>query len=268
MREGGAILVVIDGCRGDAIRAAKTPNLNELTARGSHTFQALTVRPSTTLPVHFSIFSSLPPELHGVEDNEERPCPRPAVHTIVQRAREEGLRTCAFYNWEHLRELSPPGTLDHAVFMDNARDPDGDGRIAKAAGDYLTQARPRFAFVYLGCLDEIGHRRGFMSPAYLEGLGRADEALGILLDVLEQACLLQRYHFVVQSDHGGAGRDHRRDCPEVTTVPWIAAGPDILRGRRIRGPVSVLDTAPTLARMLGIPPHSSWKGRVVDEIFA
>ena len=49
-------------------------------------------------------------------------------------------------------------------------------------------------------------------------------------------------------------------------IPWIIAGPGIRGGYEIQNPINLLDTAPTLARALGIEPHPAWEGRPVEEI--
>jgi arylsulfatase A-like enzyme len=72
---------------------------------------------------------------------------------------------------------------------------------------------------------------------------------------------------VVQADHGGHGRNHGTDAPEDMTIPWLAAGPSIRAGHVIQTPVSLLDTAPTIAHMLGLKASPQWEGRCVDEIF-
>jgi arylsulfatase A-like enzyme len=51
------------------------------------------------------------------------------------------------------------------------------------------------------------------------------------------------------------------------TIPWLAAGPSIRAGHVIQTPVSLLDTAPTIAHMLGLKASPQWEGRCVDEIF-
>ena len=37
-------------------------------------------------------------------------------------------------------------------------------------------------------------------------------------------------------------------------VPWIISGSGIIKGRLIEQPVTISDTAPTIARILGIQP--------------
>ena len=66
---------------------------------------------------------------------------------------------------------------------------------------------------------------------------------------------------------GGEGFEHFDPLPSVMTVPWIACGPGIRCGQRIGNPVSVLDTIPTAAAILGVDPVPSWEGRVLNEIF-
>ena len=51
------------------------------------------------------------------------------------------------------------------------------------------------------------------------------------------------------------------------TIPWIVAGPRIRPGATLTEPVSLLDTAPTLARLLGLKPDPQWEGRCIEEAF-
>jgi arylsulfatase A-like enzyme len=86
--------------------------------------------------------------------------------------------------------------------------------------------------------------------------------MGTILDALPADTI-----YLLQSDHGGHDRTHGTDMPEDMTIPWLVAGPGIRAGHAIAAPVSLLDTAPTLARLIGFEPHREWEGRCVDEIF-
>jgi predicted AlkP superfamily pyrophosphatase or phosphodiesterase len=262
----GAILLVIDGCRSDALIRASVPHIDSMVKRGSFTPVATTVQPTATLPVHFSLFSSLPPEDHGVMENGSRPMPLPGVVTITERVRASGGKSCAFFNWEPLRDLAPAGCMDHILFMANLDKPGGDLEIASAAAAHIVHALPDFAFVYLGNVDIAGHDHGFMSREYLSAVEIADAATGLILTTLARHGLCERYNMILQSDHGGVDHSHHHPLPEVITVPWLACGPDIHGGVLLSSPVSVLDTAPTLARLLGIAGHESWKGRVLEDL--
>lgn len=253
---------MLDGVRPDALAAAQCPHVNGLIERGVVTLQATGVMPCITLPSHTSIFHSVPPERHGITSNDWQPMARP-VPGLFEAARAAGRRTAMVYNWEPLRDLARPGSLDAAFFRSSQHDPDGDDISAAAAVDLLRRDRPDFIFVYFGTVDAVGHDHGWMSPEYLAQLERVDAGLGCVLAALETD-----FAVVVQADHGGHDRDHGEPIPEDLTVPWLAAGPGLRRGHTITAAVNHVDTAPTIARLLGVAAPAAWEGRALDEIFA
>jgi phosphopentomutase len=184
------------------------------------------------------------------------------VPGLVDVARGAGKRCAFFYNWEPLRNLSQPGSLAFTYFRDNVQQRDGDDDVSAQALRLLPVDRPDFAFVYHGTTDEVGHDHGWMSPEYLAQLKRVDGLVGKLMDSLQP-----EDHLLVQADHGGQERNHGTDTPLDMTIPWMIMGPKIKAGHEIEAPVSLLDTAPTLARLLGLAAHDHWEGRPVDEAF-
>ena len=255
------VFILIDGLRPDAIEAAKCPHLCSLRARAAATMRASSIMPSVTLPCHMSIFHSVPPARHGITSNVWTPLARP-LPGLFDLAHAAGKRTGFFYNWEQLRDLGRPGSLDLAYFRNTSYQPDGDQITADEAVRVFAAGLPDFTFVYFGTVDTAGHYYGWMSDGYLRQLETVDAALGTLLDALPADAAL-----LLQSDHGGHERTHGTDLPEDMTIPWLAAGPGIRRGYAIDTPVSLLDTAPTIARLLGLAPDREWEGRCVEEIF-
>jgi arylsulfatase A-like enzyme len=53
--------------------------------------------------------------------------------------------------------------------------------------------------------------------------------------------------------------------PEDMTIPWIIYGQGIRKGHAIQRAVSLLDTAPTIARLLDLKTPREWEGTSVDE---
>jgi arylsulfatase A-like enzyme len=47
---------------------------------------------------------------------------------------------------------------------------------------------------------------------------------------------------------------------------WFVSGPGVASGREISG-IRQIDIAPTLARLLGIPPPRNAQGHVIGEVF-
>ncbi len=255
------VFIMIDGARPDALTTAHCPHFSALRARSSWTLQASSVMPSITLPCHTSIFHSVPPARHGITSNVWTPMARP-LPGIVELAHAAKLKTAFIYNWECLRDMNRPLHLDFSYFRANFHSPDGDQVLADEAARCIAGDQPDFTFIYFGTVDQWGHDHGWMSEKYLAQLERVDTALGAVLNALAED-----YAVLLQADHGGHDRSHGTDSPEDMTIPWLVAGPGVKRGYEIKTPVSLLDTAPTIARLLGVAPHSEWEGRAVGEIF-
>jgi predicted AlkP superfamily pyrophosphatase or phosphodiesterase len=262
------ILCVIDGLRPDALLQAKVPVIRQLMVDGAYTLQAQAVVPSISLPCHVSLFCGVRPARHGTLSNVWIP-PQPPVSSLLDVAHVAGRSTASFYNWEELRDLSRPGSLDMACFR-ALGDPEGDGdlEIGATAAAYLAERAPSLAFVYLGALDEVGHRHGWMTAPYLQALEKADRAVGMICEGLLVAGLLNGSAIFVLADHAGHERDHGAATSLDLTIPWIASGAGIRKGHRIAAPVSLIDTAPTLAYLLGLPRPEEWEGQVIEEALA
>ncbi len=256
------VLIMTDGLRPDALDRINSPHIDRICQEGAWTLTAQSVMPSFTLPCHMSIFHSVPPARHGVTQNLYQP-PAGSLPGLFDIARAGRLKCAAFYGWEPLRDLGRPETLHAAYFRDLLfMGPEGDEQLAAAAASYIRDERPDFVFVYLGQVDIWGHVYGWMSPAYLAQAERLDRAVGIVLDSLTGADSV-----VLHSDHGGHEQTHGTERPEDMTIPWMAMGPMVRPGHRIAGPVTLLESAPTLARLLGLSPPAAWEGTVVEEIF-
>lgn len=258
-----AVLIMLDGVRPDALDAADCPHLHTFRARAAATMAARSVLPSITLPCHTSIFHSVPPQRHGITTNDWQPMARP-VPGLVEVAAAAGRRCAFFYNWEQLRDLSRPGHLHYSYFRDGAeRDPAADEAVAEAAARVIGPEAIDFAFVYFGTVDTAGHAYGWMADGYLAQLERVDAVFGGLLAALPPDSVV-----LAQSDHGGHERTHGTDQPEDLRIPWMLAGPGVRAGYMIGTPVSLLDSAPTLAYALGLTAPAAWEGHVVTEALA
>lgn len=255
------VLIMTDGMRPDALPLINTPSLDQLQALGSYTMTGSSVMPSVTLPCHTSIFHSVPPQRHGIVTNTWQPMARP-LPGLVDQAHAAGKRCHFYHNWEPLRDLNRPEALEFSYYRNNCYTPGGDQVIAEMAAQIIAAERPDFAFVYLGTIDVAGHVYGWMSDQYLRQIEAVDGAVGAVLAVLQPQDTV-----LVHSDHGGHDRTHGTDMAEDMTIPWMIAGPGIRQGYAIQGPVSLLDSAPTLAKVMNVPAHPHWEGRCIDEIF-
>ncbi|MCU6711389.1 alkaline phosphatase family protein [Paenibacillus sp. J5C_2022] len=248
------LLISVDGMRPDSLEAAGHSFVKEMMKKGSYTLHAQTVMPSVTLPCHMSMFHSVPPERHGIVDNVYTPQVRPVAGLCEQLRSHE--KVCAFfYNWSELRDLTRPGSLAYSSYISGDISYEASNKkITEQAIDYMNQDAPDFTFLYLGHVDEAGHKYGWMSAEYIQAVHDSWACIE------QAACAIpEQYTVIVTSDHGGHGRGHGTDMPEDMTIPLLMTGPTIASGKQI-DTASILDIAPTVAKLLGVPGNKDWEG--------
>ena len=103
-----------------------------------------------------------------------------------------------------------------------------------------------------------------MSEQYVDAARHADALVGRLITAIEtQPALRGRTAVLVTSDHGGEGQKHGGVTPVHLEIPWLLWGAGVRRGLEIQDPISTVDSAATLAHLLGVPLHRWWTGRPV-----
>jgi predicted AlkP superfamily pyrophosphatase or phosphodiesterase len=259
MNEYPITLILVDGMRPDALMHADTPVMKNLVNHGAYTLNARTVFPSVTLPCITSIFLGVPPETHGTIGNYWNSTDW-QVPGLIDLLHSAGSRTAAFYNWEQLRDISRPGSLDVSICLNHAESPDlslgeSDVLVTDSALSFFSSNMFDFTFIYLGCTDTAGHRHGWMSPEYLRAVENADRCIGRLLQAIPP-----KSQVVIASDHGGHNHTHGSDENTDMTVPLIIHG-ETVKARALPHPVSVLDIAPTIATLAGLDIPNEWVGK-------
>ena len=111
-----------------------------------------------------------------------------------------------------------------------------------------------FLFLYLGKTDACGHEYGWMSEEYLACVRRAWDCIASVLQHMPEG-----YSFILTADHGGHLRSHGTDDPQDMTIPLCFLGPRFTPGLETDG-LSIKDIAPTVARLLDVPPVPEWEG--------
>ena len=245
------ILILADGMRPDSLKLCGNPFVSKFLEKSSFSLNAHTVSPSVTLPCHMSLFHSVSPQRHGILTNIYVPQVRP-VPGLFEQIKASGKTTASFSNWEPLRDLSQPGSLDHSCFLSIYHKKGTDLELAQRICAYLKMDRLDFAFLYLGIPDEAGHRYGWMTPEYLQAVSVAWDCIAMI-----DHALSKEYTIIVTADHGGHERIHGTELPEDMLIPLI------IKSRVnvcMEGQVSILDIAPTIATMMGISSAEDWEG--------
>ena len=171
-----------------------------------------------------------------------------------------GLKTASFINWEQLRDLSRPGSLDLFICTNTSESitlplGESDRKLTSLAILALHQQQVDFIFLYLGGVDTAGHKYGWMSPEYLNAIEIADDCIDRFLAENPGDITL-----CVTADHGGIGKSHGSDSLEEMQIPFILVTDNFPQGK-INSQVSILDIAPTLATCAGVTPPPHWEGQ-------
>jgi hypothetical protein len=273
-RRARVIIIGIDGLGGESLGRANCPTLRSLMRRGAWTLKARGVMPTVSAPNWASILTGAEPEQHGISSNgwfkkvaafqpacsgERRPVP--TIFALLRQQRPSA-RGAVFHEWgdfARLVEAGVPDVIEHRK---------GAAQTMTAALQYWRVNQPDLMFIHLLTADLAGHFWGWNSGHYLRALQKADFLIGQLLATLEQQGQLHETFILVTSDHGGSGHNHGRNSAAEIEVPWIIAGPGVPAGVEIAGPVETVDTAPTVASILGLHPFEYAVGRRVASAFS
>jgi glucan phosphoethanolaminetransferase (alkaline phosphatase superfamily) len=103
---------------------------------------------------------------------------------------------------------------------------------------------------------------------YLNALYYSDASLGLLLGGLRERGLDQKTLFIIFGDHGQAFGQHEGNYghslflyEENIRVPYLVASPGLITEQaRITKTISLIDTAPTILDLLGLPQPADYQG--------
>ena len=71
------------------------------------------------------------------------------------------------------------------------------------------------------------------------------------------------YSVIIMADHGGHDRSHGSTMPEDMTIPLFFYGKEFPRGKMIEDNISLLEIAPTVAKLFGLPAEREWEGKSI-----
>jgi predicted AlkP superfamily pyrophosphatase or phosphodiesterase len=257
------LIISEDGLRPDLVAGMHLPWHESLYRKGAYSWRARTIRTASTLPSHASMLSGVDVDQHGLTWNTWKPTRGYIrVPTIFGAAEKAGLKTAMFVGKPKLRHIATPGTVD--VFQ---RPGYYCRKVAEDAANFLVRERPPVSFVHFSDPDEAGHAIGWDSEAYRRAVIQSDQCLGILIEALAKAHMLDDTLIIVSADHGGHRHTHSGSHAIDRLIPWIARGPGIRQNYRIQGDISTVDTAATALYALGLPVSPELRGRPVLEAF-
>jgi predicted AlkP superfamily pyrophosphatase or phosphodiesterase len=273
------LIIGIDGCRSDALKAAKAPHLHGLMRDGAfaENTQILPERDTkadtVSGPGWSAILTGAWADKHGVIDNGFKGAnyqDYPHFFRRLKDARPSAF-TASVVTWPPIHErIVTAADASFSFYGKEKNYREYDAQAAQKACELLKEKDPDALFVYLGNVDETGHAKGFhpQVPEYARAIEEVDAHVGAILKALRDRPRFAREDWLVLvcTDHGGQGTDHAKGHKvfEIRTVFLIVSGPSIRPGK-IEGPTSLVDVPVTALTHLGVPVDPKWKldGRAV-----
>ena len=257
------VIISEDGLRPDALTGVKPPVHEEIFKRAAYSLKAQTIRRASTLPSHAAMLSGFDVKEHGLFWNSWKPergfIQVPSVFDVAER---NGGSTAAFVGKQKLAHIANPNSVDKF-----SRPGYFCKKVVEEAARYFVEKKPQIEFIHFSDPDDLGHSDGWMSNPQLESVRTVDKCMGTLLDAVAKAGLDSETLFIISADHGGHGHNHSGKIKEDRLIPWIAWGPGIRAGHRIKSEISTTDTAVTALWALGYPIPDGAVGKPVLEAF-
>ena len=277
-------IISLDGGKPAVIRQSPMPVLNQLLAEGAHTWSAVTIFPSKTLPSHVSMLTGVGPAKHHVLWNDWIPTNGLVrVPTIFAKAKAADLSTVMLVGKEKFRHLFVPGTLDDFIFDRNdsqvvSKVVAGEQKtikegtvharfIARDAAQYILEHKPSLCFIHFTDADDTGHKYGWGSPEQIQAFAEMDADIGVVVKAIRDAGIAGQSVLIITADHGGHAKVHGLNTLEDMNIPWIVWGAGVKHGFEIKAPVVTYDTAATALWLLGVPRPKGLDGFPVSSAF-
>ena len=180
------------------------------------------------------------------------------INGLFEQISNAGGKSAMYYGWEPLRDVARPGSLKAAEYIWAYSTDNTDRILTESALAYIKREHPDFVFLYMVETDEKGgHDNGWMSAPYLQCIHDAIDNVKRVLDEVGD-----EYTVIVTADHGGHDRAHGTDMPEDMTIPMFFIGKSFEPGKQLSD-ISLLDLAPTVAHIMGVPAAQGWEGKAI-----
>ena len=267
------LLIGLNGVSSEAFQYSQTPNIINLLQSGSISLKTRSVLPTLSAPNWSSHLSGSGPEQTGVTNNNWLPnnfAIEPTVKdnlghfpSIFNLIKQNNLQasTAMFYDWDWLGEYLNLNYIDKAVFTASYTE------TTEKASEYIRDKKPVLTFVFYGTPEEIGPLEGHSTIEYYLSIKKIDDEIGKLVSVLKETGIYDETNIIIVSDHGGINKGQSGESMAEIEIPWIITGPGIIKNRVMVEPNDVINTAPTIAYILGLTQPSYWIGKVVKEAF-
>ncbi len=266
------VLVGVDGMGARWIPWEKMPNLSKLRAEGHYAVARNSYPTSSGINWATAMFGTVV-EVHGYRNwNSKKPdvaapqivltdkgIPACVFHEIKKQ--DPSAYTVSLYNWDGIGFVHATNEVDYVKYFPTGSLEGRDDAVIDEGLAQLKAHKPKLSFLYQHLPDCYGHKCGWGTPEFTNACIHVDQNVGKLVKGLEEMGLRDSTAIILVADHGGLGKKHGMDNIDCFDVPFLVNGPAVNGKFRLREPVLLADTAPTIADLLGFCVPEIWRGR-------
>jgi len=258
------ILVVSDGMGYDAAVNGMGYLMHLVERKLASLYKVLVELPTLSRPMYETIHTGVPVSEHGIVSNGMvRRSKMPNIFELAVRAGKT-TAAAAYYWFSDLYNRAPYDHIDDREVDDDSlliqhgrfytQDDYPDFELFATAGMLVRKYNPDYLLVHPSGMDYHGETFGSNTPEYRKTATRQDAYLSNLIpEWMEKG-----YTILFTGDHGvNADGTHGGTTPELRHVPLFLARPGIAGKGNNRETISMLQIAPTICDLLGLPIHET-----------
>ncbi|MBQ3288344.1 MAG: alkaline phosphatase [Kiritimatiellae bacterium] len=266
------VLIGVDGFGARWIPWDRMPNLSNLRENGLYAVGRDNF-PTSSAINWATVFYGTVVEVHGFREwNSRKPDPAPPAAALDGdrlpcifseiRRQDPSAYTASLYTWDGVGFCHNTNTLSFVKYFGGEGGdayPSRDAGVVEEGVKELAK-KPKMILFYNGQPDSFGHKYGWGTPEYTNACERVDEGIGRIVEGIKKAGMWDDTVIMLVADHGGEGKKHGMANLNCFEIPFLVSGPAV-KGMRLREPVLLADTAPTIAELLGYQVPECWRGR-------
>lgn len=261
------IILGIDGA-GAYFKNLNLPNINKIFNDGNIVYNMSSIVPTSSAQNWGSMFYGTTPQEHRLVNqvvshrrvvNEKLP----SVFKMINQKYPNEKIAC-FCGWSPICTGIVDQTEGVCFYPETQKDSSlTNEEVLNYATTYLNQYVPRFCFIQLDELDEVGHEYGWGSDIYNAKAFEIDAQIGEFYKQVEQ---IENCLFILTTDHGGKGKRHGGDSKEEIECLFAIRGDEIKKNSEILD-FETRDIASIILYALGIEQPENYTSRIPGGIW-
>lgn len=173
-------------------------------------------------------------------------------------------RVAAFTNWSPITD----GIIEKSIGAETLNK--SDEGLVKEIKKYIEVGKAKntsVLFIVFDDIDHTGHTKGWYRDSFYGEISKQDKYLGEITEALKKEDLLEDTLIIVNSDHGGLGKNHGGDSQDERTVFIGVNGRNVNKGKIINGGENK-DIPFIVSKALNFSCDNTWQGHLFsNEIF-